>query len=128
MRPIGPTNARNSRKDIPASSVIKPVRVRPLADIEMDAHADYIARDNPGAALRFLESVQAAFDQISDHPAIGSRRYAYSPLLKDLRVWAVPDFENYRVFYLERSDHVDVLRILHAARDIPAALRETALA
>ncbi|TAN49353.1 MAG: type II toxin-antitoxin system RelE/ParE family toxin [Methylococcaceae bacterium] len=125
MRPIGPTSERNSRKNIRVSDVIKPIRVRPLADIEMDAHADYIARDNLGAALRFLDAAQAAFDQISDHPSIGSRRYAYSPLLEDLRVWAVPDFENYLVFYLERSDHVDVLRILHAARDIPAALRET---
>lgn len=36
----------------------KPVRIRPLADTEIDALADYIARDNPHAALRFLEATQ----------------------------------------------------------------------
>jgi toxin ParE1/3/4 len=100
----------------------KPVRVRPLADSEVDEHADYIARGSLAAALRFLDAVQEAYDRIGDHPAIGSGRYAY--LLEGLRMWAVPGFGNYPVFYLERPDHVDVLRVLHAARDIPAALGE----
>lgn len=105
--------------------MMKPVRVRPLADSEVDAHADYIARDSLDAALRFLNAVQEAYDQIGDHPGIGSRRYASFPLLEGLRMWAVPDFGNYLVFYLERPDHVDVLRVLHGARDIPVALGET---
>jgi plasmid stabilization system protein ParE len=28
------------------------------------------------------------------------------------------------IFYLERPDHLDVVRVLHAARDVPAALSE----
>jgi len=101
---------------------MKPVRVRPLADREVDAHADYIARDDLSAAARFLDAVQAAYDRIGESPGIGSTRYAHLPLLESLRMWAVPDFENYLVFYLERPGYVDVLRVLHAARDIPTAL------
>jgi toxin ParE1/3/4 len=103
---------------------MKPVRVRPLADREIDDHAGYIAKDNIEAALRFLDAVQAAFDRIGERPSIGSPRYAHLPIMENLRVWAVPNFENYLIFYVERGDHVDVLRVLHAARDIPAALRE----
>ena len=33
---------------------MKPVRIRPRADAEIDALADYIAADSPTAALRFL--------------------------------------------------------------------------
>ena len=28
------------------------------------------------------------------------------------------------VFYLERSDHIDVWRVLHGQRDIPASMQE----
>jgi toxin ParE1/3/4 len=104
---------------------MKPVRVRPLADSETGYHADYIARDNPDAALRFLDAVQAIYDIIGEHPGIGSTRYAHLPMLANLRVWPVSGFEKYLVFYIERSDYVDVLRILHAARDIPTVLQET---
>jgi toxin ParE1/3/4 len=30
----------------------------------------------------------------------------------------------YLIFYIDRDDHVDVWRVLHAQRDIPARLRE----
>jgi len=104
---------------------MKPVRVRPRADAEIDALADYIAQDNPPAALRFLDAVQKTFDLIGEQPGIGSRRYAHLPLLGEVRVWPVADFEKHLVFYIERPGYIDVLRILHGARDIPAALGES---
>ena len=33
------------------------------------------------------------------------------------------DFEKYRLFYLDNEDCVDVIRVLHGARDIPEALQ-----
>jgi plasmid stabilization system protein ParE len=36
---------------------------------------------------------------------------------------AIKDFENYLWFYLEHQDCVDVIRVLHGARDIPEALQ-----
>jgi len=84
----------------------------------------YIARDNPGAALRFLDALERSLLTISEQPGIGSPRYARLPALDGLRMWVVPDFENYLVFYVERAHFVDVVRILHAARDIPWVLLE----
>ena len=104
---------------------MKPVRIRPLADREVDELADYIAQDNLDAALRFLDAVQKTFDLISEHPGIGSPRFAHLPMLEGMRVCAVTDFESYLVFYLERETYVDVLRVLYGARDIPAILSET---
>ena len=40
-----------------------------------------------------------------------------------LRSWPLRGYP-YLVFYVERDDHVDVWRLLHAERDIPAWLRE----
>ena len=45
------------------------------------------------------------------------------PLVQGVRMLAIKDFENYLLFYLEREDCVDVIRVLHGARDIPEALQ-----
>jgi toxin ParE1/3/4 len=101
---------------------MKPVRVRPLADTEIDAITDYIACDNPKAALRFLDALHKSFDQLSAHPGIGSRRNAHLPMLGGLRMWPISNFEKYLIFYIERPHYIDVLRILHSSRDLPDIL------
>jgi toxin ParE1/3/4 len=51
---------------------MKPVRIRPRANTEIDALADYIACDSPDAAMRFLDAVQKSFDLIGEQPGIGT--------------------------------------------------------
>ncbi|MDR3424598.1 MAG: type II toxin-antitoxin system RelE/ParE family toxin [Alphaproteobacteria bacterium] len=103
---------------------MKPVRIRPRADREIDALADYLARSNVSVALRFLGSVQEVFDLIGKQPGIGSLRYAHLPMLEGLRVCSVSGFEKHLVFFIERHSYIDVIRVLHSARDLPAALAE----
>lgn len=38
---------------------------------------------------------------------------------KIVKLATVPGFGNHLVFYIEHSGHVDVLRVLHSARDVP---------
>jgi toxin ParE1/3/4 len=56
-------------------------------------------------------------------PGIGSPRYAEIPLVRGVRMLAIKDFENYLLFYLERENSVDVIRVLHETREIPEALQ-----
>lgn len=102
----------------------KPVLTRPRADAEIDALADYIAADSLDTAARFLDAMQKAFDLIGEQPGIGSKRYAHLRMWENVRLWRVPGFERHLIFYIERPGHVDVLRVLHGARDIPAALMD----
>jgi toxin ParE1/3/4 len=41
-----------------------------------------------------------------------------------LRRWPVPGFRNYLVFYRSVGADVEIVRVLHAARDINVALEE----
>jgi len=50
-------------------------------------------------------------------------RYAEIPLVHGVRMLAIKDFENYLLFSLEHEDCVDVICVLHGARDIPEALQ-----
>ena len=71
-----------------------------------------------------MEAIEQAFRYIGRHPATGSTRYAQELDLPGLRCWPVKRYP-YLVFYVERDDHIDVWRVLHGQRDIPAWLRES---
>jgi toxin ParE1/3/4 len=93
---------------------------RSQADRDVNgAIAYYLELRAVDAAMGFIDALEKAYGHIGRHPAAGSPRYAHELNLPDLRFWLVPGYP-YVVFYVERDDHVDVWRILHATRDIPA--------
>ena len=103
----------------------KPVVPREQAnqDVE-DALAYYMAEDAPkAAALGFIDALEQAYAHIGRHPAAGSPRYAHELNLAGLRSWPLTRYP-YLVFYVERSDHVDVWRALQGQRDIPASMQD----
>jgi toxin ParE1/3/4 len=103
-----------------------PVIPRTLATQDVrDAAADDADEADRATARRLVDAVEQAFTLITRHPAIGSPRYAVELDLPGLRARAVERFP-YLIFYLEHTDHTDVLRILHERRDIPASLQDPA--
>jgi len=46
------------------------------------------------------------------------------PRLNDLRKRSVKGFDSYLVFYRIDADMVEIIRVLHGARDIPSLLAE----
>ena len=101
----------------------KPVvpRTAALRDID-EAVAYYLAEAGEAPALRFIEAVEQTFARIGRHPASGSPRYALELNLPRLRCVPVPRHPHL-VFYVDRDAHVDVWRVLHGERDIPAWMR-----
>ena len=88
-----------------------------------DAAAHYAEEVNPATARRFIDAVEQSFTLIARRPGIGSPRYAVELDWPGLRTHPVQRFP-YLVFYLERTNHLDILRVLHAQRDIPASLQD----
>jgi toxin ParE1/3/4 len=93
-------------------------REQALRDVD-EAIAHYIDQQAEHAALGFIDALERAYAHIGRQPATGSLRYAHELNIPGLRSWALARYP-YLVFYVERADHVDVWRILHAQRDIPA--------
>jgi toxin ParE1/3/4 len=99
---------------------VTPVRVRPAADRDLDAALAFLLQEGAHAAAhQLLDEFEAALRRIAGRPATGSPRYAH--LLPGLRFWKLRRHD-YLVFYMAQPAYVDVLRLLHARRDIPAAL------
>ena len=102
----------------------KPVIPRQHARRDTEEAVDhYLAIAGAKTALRLIDALQRAYAQIARHPGSGSPRYAQELGLAGLRSWPLKRFP-YLVFYVERDDHIDVWRVLHGERDIPAWLRE----
>ena len=102
----------------------KPVIPRERADRDVNEAIDfYLSENAPEAALGFIDALEQAYGYIAHHPETGSPRYASELNLPGLRFWPLKKYPHL-VFYLERSDHIDVWRVLHGQRDIPASMRE----
>lgn len=101
----------------------KPVRLRELANRDIEAVIEhYLSEASEKVALGFIDELEKAFTRISANPRIGSLRYAHELDMPDLRFKAIARYP-YLVFYVERHDDIDVWRVLHGERDIPAGMR-----
>lgn len=80
----------------------------------LDAEAEYIARDKPLAAARVVATISKAVDKLRRHPGLG--RPGRVPGTRELVVPGTPYIVPYRV----RDDAVEILRVFHAARRWPS--------
>jgi toxin ParE1/3/4 len=85
---------------------------RPLALQDRDRIMDYIAQDNPVAALELDELIEQKADQLLEQPTLyragrkrGTREMVVHP--------------NYIVIYRVQGDVVEILRVKHAAQQWP---------
>ena len=102
----------------------KPVILRERAQRDVDeAIEHYLAEAGPAVALAFIDAVEDTRRRIGEQPAAGSPRLAHELNIPDLRFRPAEKFP-YLVFYVERETEIDVWRVLHGARDIPAWMRE----
>lgn len=93
------------------------------ADIELAARC-YLDAARLPVAERFVAAVEAAVAHAVAHPDAGSARYARILGRPGLRFWPVKGFP-YLVFHRAAGDRLDVWRVLHAVRDMPAWLGDT---
>jgi toxin ParE1/3/4 len=55
---------------------------------------------------------------------MGSPREFRNPHLAGIRQWRIPGFEKYLIFYRPLEDGIEILRVLHGARDIRRILEQ----
>jgi toxin ParE1/3/4 len=98
--------------------------ITPKASGDIDELFAYIAQDNYDAALKFFDSTRLTFSQLAKTPGIGSLCESINSRLIDMRKWAVKGFDRYLIFYRYSDEYIEVVRVIHAARDISAIFEE----
>lgn len=91
------------------------VNRRPLAAADILDIWDYIAEDSLEQADRWVDKLNEKFELLAIQPMIGRAR---DELATGLRSFP---FGRYVIFYLPTYNGIDVVRVLHSARDVDAA-------
>ena len=101
----------------------KSVVPREQARRDIEAAIDYYA-DHAGeaVALRFVEALESALRMVGTRAATGSPQYGRELEIRGLRHRRLKRFP-FLLLYIERADHIDLWRLLHAQRDIPTLMR-----
>lgn len=104
----------------------KPVIQRPRADQDIDEIYAFLRRESSKAAGKFLDEVEGAYELLAGQPAIGSTRHAeYCPELPHpLRFHPLKTFSRILIYYMDRPDAVEVIRIWDAARGLDALMSD----
>ena len=93
---------------------MKIVWTEPAVEDLRELHA-YIARDSEVYAIGFVERIILAVEQVADHPRVGR----IVPEKNDENVRELL-YQNYRIIYRVKSDQIELLTIIHGARDLTA--------
>lgn len=77
----------------------------------------FIALDNPTAADNMVRRLDAALEMLSDHPRAGPLRPELRPRLRSYPVGS------YIIFYRPTRNGIELVRVLHGARDLRRIFR-----
>jgi toxin ParE1/3/4 len=84
----------------------------------------FIGEQNLDAAERLLRAVNDDLRRLAEMPGLGTVRESPNPKLASLRFLPVTGFRKYLLFYRATPTTVELVRVIHGARDIDAALEE----
>lgn len=90
---------------------------RPIAETDFNNIVDHITKDSPARAKRFGNELRDKTQQLAEYPHLGRiGRPGLPDWLRELVV-----HKNYIIFYrvLDESRSVEILRVKHAAQQMP---------
>jgi len=91
---------------------------KPRVDQDLIRNAGWIERDNPEAAVRFLDTAFKSFEFLARVPEAGIKARFRNERLKDVRFWVMPPpFNKWLIFYRLESRAVCILRVLYGAQN-----------
>ena len=100
-------------------------RLRPLAEADLLERTRYCRREGgAGLGTQFFDTAVRTLDAIGRMPGAGSPQLGELCGIPGLRVRRVTGFPC-GWFYFVAADHVDVVRLLADAQDLPAILADT---
>lgn len=113
-----PLLALSGKNAKPLPEVLSP-RIRPKARSDIAYIGAWISLDNPAAGLEFRDAVQREIRLLQMHPFLGRPRRFRK---RGLRSWRIKGFEKYLIFYRPSRTTLEIVRVIHGARDLKRIL------
>lgn len=90
------------------------VRLTPLAEADLEGIGDRIAERNPARAVTYVRELRERATRIGEFPHAGPPRPQWGEGIR------VAVHGKYLIVYRVRDETVQVLRVVHGARDLDA--------
>lgn len=92
----------------------------PAAQADIEEIHGFILPENPAAAARVLVELRTAMRRLAANPNLGHLRQDLAD--EPLRFWQV---YSYLVVYRPQTESLQIVRVLHASRDVRRLLRDS---
>lgn len=90
-----------------------------LATTDIEELTDYyLLHGGRDVALRFVDQAERAFCQLVASPAVGATLGLDELPYEDIRRWHIGGFDRLVILYRQTADGIEVIRVLHTARDL----------
>jgi toxin ParE1/3/4 len=93
------------------------VVITEAAQADLESIGDWIARDNPARAVTFVQELRRRCESLVDSPRVHARVPRYEHLGIRRRV-----YRDYLIFYRIVGETIEVLHVLHGAREYKSIL------
>ena len=94
------------------------IRRRAGVDDDIYELAVYLLDQSGDVAWRFVDAVETTLKDLAGRPGVGSPKHYDHPALAGLRSWWVSGFPNHLIYYFPLAEGIDVIAIMHGARDL----------
>lgn len=91
---------------------------RPKAAEDIAGVWDFLADDNPDAADNWVDQLDTQLRLLATQPLMGRARHELAPGVRSFPLG------RYLIFYLPIGGGIDVVRVLHGARDVDTVFGE----
>lgn len=91
------------------------LRINPLVAVDLKSIKEFIAEDNPNAALETVQELYSQFENVQKFPNMGadlSKRVSFKTDYKYL-VWG-----NYVILYRTGTEYIEIYRLVNRFQDI----------
>ena len=95
---------------------------------DLEELIDFLRGRNPEVAQRFAAATDTTFRFLAENRQVGQLCDFANHQLAGMRVCRIESFRNYVVYFRPTRDGVEIIRVLHGARDLGAIFGDEASA
>ena len=90
---------------------------------DLEDLVDFLRGRSVEVAQRFVEASDKTFRFLSENREVGQQCRFADPRLSGMRVWQIQGFRNHLVYFRPTDDGIEIIRLLHGARDMEAIFK-----
>lgn len=90
------------------------------AQEDIRKHVEYLIKHaSPDIAYKFVNAIEEALLNLSLMPRMGRSISLKNPRGQGVRLWRPKGFDHYLMFYRQLPEGIELVRVIHGARDLP---------